>query len=211
MIRSYAIIRESAQRVGEAIDHATEAFLDGRVEQEPAFTDRMLGTVEEAMRGYRVKGVTWTAKTLTDRGPHSQERVYGADFMGVLSIDLPDFSVKKGFLAQAKMARNARDPRLREQCERMLKLSPASFVFLYDQRDVSVVPAISVVGADVSPTELYSRSASRFFEEHFESFIGDRAISAPTPKTLERLRLRYETPRLLYLQARAGFPGEFTE
>ena len=163
----------------------------------------MLGAIEQAMHGFRVKGVSWVAKTLTDRGPGAQEKLYGADCRGVLDIDLPDFGVKKGFLAQAKLVRSYLDIRkeLQKQCEKMLALSPASFVFLYDYSRVSVIPAVAVVGTDHDPSALYSRTAARFFEEHFESFIGDRDIKAPTPDILEDLRSRYEARRLLYLRA----------
>jgi hypothetical protein len=84
----YAIIRAAATHLANAGNRAVTALAGGRVEQEPAFTDRMLGHIEEAMNGFVTKGVRWTAKTLTDRGRNSQEREFGADFAGVLDIDL---------------------------------------------------------------------------------------------------------------------------
>jgi hypothetical protein len=164
----------------------------------------MLGGIEEAMHEFQVKGIQWRAKTLTDRGRDAQEKKYGADFMGVLSVDLPDFRVEKGFLAQAKIDTPRLDLKsLHSQCERMLSLSPESFVFLYSREGVTVVPAIAVMGTKERPSELYSRSAARFFEEHFQSFIGDRAISAPREDVLEGLRERYDARSLLYLQAKS--------
>lgn len=203
MLRYYGIIRESAHKVAEAIDHTVEGYVDGRIEQEPAFTDRMLGSIEETLSGFQVKGVTWQAKTLSDRGRHAQEKKYGADFMGVLEVSLPEYNVRKGFLAQAKIIDSwfIDFRELHSQCERMLKLSPASFVFLYSKKGVTVVPAISVVATSANPTELYSRNAARFFEEHFESFIGDRNIAVPKIEALDELRGRYEARSLLYLAA----------
>jgi hypothetical protein len=141
------------------------ALADSRVEQEPAFTDRMLGHIEEAMNGYVTKGVRWTAKTLTDRGRNSQEQEFGADFAGVLDIDLEDFNVKKGFLAQAKKVEpfdrvsNSELQRMSVQCNQMLQYTPDAFLFLYSIQGVSVVPAVSVVSAHFSnPHELYARS-----------------------------------------------------
>ncbi len=125
--------------------------------------------------------------------------------MGVLNIDLPDFKVSKGFLAQAKLLRHETVDNLEElkrQCDRMLKFSPDSFVFLYRYDGVRVVPAISVVGSTVDPNQLYSRSAQRFFEEHLECFIGDQAIQAPTPETLEELCRRFEARSALLLRGR---------
>lgn len=61
MIRHYGIVRASARRVAGAIDHTVKAFSGGRISQEPAFTDRMLGAIELAMQDFTVKGVNWTA------------------------------------------------------------------------------------------------------------------------------------------------------
>jgi len=204
MLRHYNVIRQSARRIADAIDHTIEGFVDGRIEQEADFTSQMLGRIEEAQDGYQAKGVIWKAKVLTDKGRGAQEKQYGADFMGVLNIDLPDFKVNKGFLAQAKIASRLTDiVGLHSQCGRMLDLSPDSFVFLYGADGVIVVPAVSVMGANSHPSELYYRSAARFFEEHLESFIGDRNISGPSADTLRDLRERYEARSLLYLQARS--------
>jgi hypothetical protein len=208
VIRSHAIIRQSAHHAAEAADHALQAFRDGRIEQEPAFTDRMIGHIEEAMRGFEVKGVTWQAKTLTDRGPKSQESQYGADFAGVLSIDLADYRVRKGFLAQAKLVEpdqafpSAEYDRLRQQVSQMLDTTPDSFVFLYSKTGIFVVPALAVLSTGRrNPHELYHRSLSRFFEEHFSCFIGDRRISAPTIEALQQLRQQLNVQQILYLEA----------
>lgn len=205
MIAYRHAVREAARRIAEAIDDSVDALNEGRIEQEPAMTDRMLGAIEHSLRDFQVKGIRWKAKTLTDRGPGAQERRYGADFMGVLNISLPEFSVCKGFLAQAKLVRDGDSgdlDDLKAQCEAMLRLSPDSFVFLYGHKGVRVVPAISVLSADVDPVELYSRSAQRFYEEHLQCFIGDRAINSPTPATLNSLAERYNARAALFLQAK---------
>jgi hypothetical protein len=211
MIRRLEIVRDAAAHVADAAERVSGALRAGRIEQEPAFTDRMLGAIEEAMRDYHAKGVSWTAKTLTDRGRNAQEHRHGADFAGVLSIDLPEFKVKKGFLAQAKMLEpragmpKSEFHRMKGQCEAMLTQTPDSFVFLYSRDGVTVVPAVSVVSSEPrNPHELYSRSISRFYEEHFESFIGDRRVNAPTPAMLEELRRGVDARSLLYLEARGA-------
>ena len=211
MIRDYHVIRESAKRIADAANRTTSSLVDGRVEQEPAFTDRMLGRIEEAMREFEVHGVRWTAKTLTDRAPGAQEKTYGADFLGVLQISLEDYAVSKGFLAQAKLiepedSMSRRDfDRMEQQCRDMLELSPDSFVFLYSLSDIRVVPALSVISAGYrNPHELYSRSIARFYEEHFECFIGDQQIHAPRIEVLKELRERMNARSALYLGATAG-------
>jgi len=206
MLWKRGIVRKSARRIADAVDHTVEAWREERMSEEPDFTNRMLGAIEQAMHGFSLKGVSWSARTLTSHMRNAEERRYGADFMGVLSVNLPDYQVNKGFLAQAKRADrlDAREMRrLREQCERMLTLSPDSFVFVYSDTGVYIVPAIAVLAAAPSlpPSELYARSVARFFEEHFESFIGDRAVSSPTPDTLEKLMERFHARRALYIQA----------
>jgi hypothetical protein len=139
-IRHYAAVRDAATHIASAANGTVDTLAQGRIEQEPAFTDRMLGRIESAMDGYVAKGIRWSAKTLTDRGRNSQEREFGADFAGVLSMDLPGFAVNKGFLAQAKMiepedrvARNEVN-RMVAQCEQMLRYTPDAFLFLYSLR-----------------------------------------------------------------------------
>lgn len=206
MIAYYHAVREAARHIASAIDHSVSALREGRVEHEPAMTDRMLGAIEESLTDFRVKGIRWRAKTLTDRGRGSQESEYGADFMGVLNITLPEFTVSKGFLAQAKLVRNESSgdvKELKRQCDKMLNLSSDSFVFFYGQDGVRVVPAISVLGCAADPLLLYSRSAQRFFEEHLQCFIGDRNIRAPTPSTLKTMRDRFEARSAIIIEAKS--------
>lgn len=208
MIRDYGIIRESAARIAEAANRTRTSLSDGRIEQEPAFTDRMLGRIEEAMQGFEVKGVRWTAKTLTDRAPNAQEKTFGADFCGVLDIALPDYNVKKGFLAQAKLIepgasmKKEEFERMQGQCHDMLSTSSESYVFLYSKEEIRVVSAVSVISSSRrNPHDLYSRNVARFYEEHFECFIGDHQINTPKIEVLAELRERINARNLLYLRA----------
>jgi hypothetical protein len=204
MLPHYRAVREAGRLIAGAADRVVEALRQGRVEQEPAMTDRLLGAIEESLQGKTTHGIIWEAKTLTDRGRGAQETEFGADFMGVVNIDLPDYQVAKGFLAQAKLARDARSidrADLRRQCGKMLDHSPASYVFVYSPDGIRVVPAIAVIASKVGLDELYARSVGRFFEEHFECFIGDQAIVAATPDTLDSLRERFDARRVILLRA----------
>lgn len=208
MIRYRGMIRSSVRRIAAAADLAVEDLRTDLVEQEHHVTDRLLGRISQAIEGYRVKGITWRAKTLTDKARGAQETLYGADFVGVLEMDLPDYKVKKGFLAQAKLTSiglmsHREFERMVGQCRQMLNLSPDSFIFHESPSGIRVIPAISVVGASgpevaFDPDGFYSRKISRFYEEHFECFIGDQRINEPSVRTLEALRAR----SLLYLSAR---------
>ncbi len=209
MIRNRAIVRGVARRIASAVRRTVSALEEGRIEQEPAFTDRMLGAIEETMHGFESNGVIWQAKTFTDRGRNAQETQIGADFAGILSIDLPGFKVKKGFLAQAKLLKMDYSfppyefERLKQQSELMLCYSPESFVFFYSVRGVFVVPAISIVNSEPrNPFEFYSKSITRFYEEHLESFIGDQRLTAPNIGSIDGLRERLGVQNLLFLEAR---------
>jgi hypothetical protein len=214
MLSSLRVVRASAERIAEASrgigDEAgavAAAIRDGRIEQEPAITDRLLGRIEAHMDGFETNGMRWSAKTLTDRGRGAQESRYGADFIGVLEVNVPSFRVRKGFLAQAKLVEPSESfssgewDRLSGQCRRMLALSPASYVFLYSIAGVTVVPALSVVSVDrTNPHKLYQRSIVGFFLSHFESFIGDVNIAGPHVTTLEKLAAAAEARQALLLQ-----------
>jgi hypothetical protein len=218
VFRRHAIIQESARRVAEAANGTLQGLRDGRIAHEPEFTNRMLGRIELAMEGYQVKNVQWTAMTLTSLVPNSQEHRYGADFLGVFNADLPDYKATKGFLAQAKRIEpsdriSASDcQRMKEQCLRMLAISPtASYLFLYARAAISVVPARAVVHAvgTFNPHELYGRSITTFFEEHFECFFGDPVLDAAHVDALKNaeqkqhilvgLTDQFLAERLLYL------------
>jgi hypothetical protein len=208
MISRYKIVRPSARLVSEAVQSIVVDYAHGRIADEPDFTSRMLQAIQERLNGKTIKGILWQAVVTTSHGPNTQERATGADFMGVLNINLPDYTVRKGFLAQAKRADVLSDPnisRLKEQCERMLTLTPASYVFLYKRDSVRILPAISVLSADVTElTDLYNWSVQIFFESHLESFIGDRRLSVASGDQLEGFVRDHGVAHSLHLTAKQG-------
>lgn len=198
MLKYRRIIRTSARRIAAAANRTVDDFVARRVEHEPEFTSEMLGRMKESMNGYRVGGVRWTAKVLTSHGAKAQERRFGADFMGVLDLDLPEYKVCKGFLAQAKRIEpggrmgNEDWGRMVGQCKKMLTITPESFVFVYSHKGVIVIPAIAIISAQqrTSLTDFYSRSMQRFYEDHFECFVGDIKMHSADIKVLEQLQAR---------------------
>jgi hypothetical protein len=163
--------------------------------------------MEHVLNGQSIGGITWTAKSLTDRGRGSQESEFGADFMAVFRVDLRDFTIAKGFLGQSKLVEpmdsfpSAEASRLKLQCKKMLSHSPASFVFLYSQQSgIMVVPASEVIAArDCNPHELTAMPMGKFYEQHFECFIGDHSIKAADVAALEALREKFAARRLFHL------------
>jgi hypothetical protein len=206
------LVNNLVKKISQVERETLDALRDGRVEQEPALTDRLLGSMEHVLNGKRVAGVRWTVKTLTDRGRGSQESVFGADFMAALELSLDGYQVAKGFLAQSKLIEPSQTfskqevTRLKDQCKHMLSFSPASFVFLYSQQSgIVVVPATEVLASrDCNPHELTSKKMASFYRDHFECFIGDRGIRKTTPQGLDELRQRYEAKRLVLLYGSEG-------
>lgn len=209
MFRNRYILRSVADMATKAAKQTIEDLRDGWIEQEAPFTDRLVANLQNQFDGRTVKGVRWKAKTLTDHGRHSQENTFGADFLGVLTLDLQGLRVMKGFFAQAKLIRRGNTmtkasefERLHEQCQKMLSVTPDSFVFLYSKGGVKIVPASSVVGT--SPENLNAlsnRTMGRFFTEYVECFVGDPKLNAPTLETFYAVAERYEVRQGLYVHA----------
>ncbi len=208
MIRNYTIIRESAAVAAKAAMTAVRGLQEGHIQNEETFTDRMIGAIEDRFQNLAIKGVSWSAMTLTAHQRKAQETEFGADLLGVLEVKLPDFQVQKGFLAQAKLVEpdepfsTAEFRRLAGQCESMLAHTSDAFVFLYTRNGIFVVPAMSVRGlrGRHNPHVLYTRSIARFFEEHFQSFIGDGRIYRADATALDTLRADLAARRALMLR-----------
>lgn len=204
------LVRKAVSRINAAARDVIQDLEHGRVQQEPAFTDRLVANIQSRLHGQQLAGVRWAAVTLPDRGPGSAESQIGADLLSVVQFDLENFKVTKGFLAQAKLVEPstsfsaAASKNLKEQCEKMLSISPASFVFLYSkQSGVLVLPAIDVLAArDCNPHELTTRTISKFFTEHFECFIGDHKFSAATGDQLKAIQDEYRMRKVLAMIGR---------
>ena len=205
MLKYRRIIQHSARRIADAANHTVQEFILDHVEHEPEFTGEMLGRMKEAMNDFVTRDIRWTAKVLTSQGPKAQENLFGADFMGVVEFDLPEYRVTKGFLAQAKRVEHDQRitprewDRMVQQCEQMLTITAESFVFIYSRSGIIIVPALTITSATTptNPHEFYSRTALRFYKDHFECKVGDRAVSSADIETLERLKARHA----LYLGA----------
>jgi hypothetical protein len=132
--------------------------------------------------------------------------------MAALDVEIEGFSVKKGFLAQAKRVEPSdtfpasEASRLRDQCKRMLNHTPDSFVFLYSaQSGITVVPAVELVGArDCNPHELTNRPVGEFFADHLDCFIGDHKIRAADVAQLEALRGDYSARSVVVVEGRGA-------
>ncbi|MBN2563682.1 MAG: hypothetical protein JXQ75_22420 [Phycisphaerae bacterium] len=207
MFRNRYILKSISEMVTAASKQTLADLCHGWVEQEAAFTDRLIANIQNQLDGKMIEGIHWRAKTLTDRGQHAQETAFGADFLGILSLDLRGFRVTKGFFAQAKLARRrsakslSESQRLKDQCKKMLGVTPDSFVFVYSRRGIKILPASSVVGTlETDLRGLASRSIGRFFAEYVECFIGDPKLNAPHLDRFYALAEEYQMRQGLYVR-----------
>jgi hypothetical protein len=164
-------------------------FAAGRIEQEPDFTSQFAGEARGTLSGAEINGFRWETKVLTDRGPGAQEKRYGADLLVVQHIDLPGYEVSKGFLAQAKLEnRRQSSAMLTEQAEKMLRLTPESFLFLYGTSGIHVGSASAVQASQGNIRELRLKSMRGFLVDFLTSWVGDQRLSAAGVAQLEGLQ-----------------------
>lgn len=213
------VVNSAMRRIMTAVESAehvaTRGLDEGRIETEPTLTDRFLGALEEAFgNGIEADGYFMRVRTLRDRGPNAPEREFGADIVSVLRVALPEYEISKGFLAQAKMAnkegitfksnykkfpdiffkqatRALETPNsLYMQCRQMLAISPDSYLFVYSNIGIYVIPATTIVSIapDGEPHKIYMKTLRWFMEDFIRSFIGDWRLKAYDDKSLRELR-----------------------
>lgn len=199
MLNEYKLLGKVSNELSEAADRAFEAYIDGRATEEPQITDRILATMEDCLKQGRVdhivfNGIAWSSRTFkTSRGKAAEEKQYGADWMGVLDICLPNYETKKGFLVQSKKSEpnkrfSGRDwDRLKNQCELMIKRTPFSYIFVYSKVEgIRIFSANSVIGLKSKNIfDLYSISMRRFCEDHIRCLIGDKKIHSTNIRELD--------------------------
>jgi len=189
MIADHHFVRAAAARIGEVADTTSTALADGLVKSETAFTDRWVRRAAKAVSGFRHQGLRWRAQAHVE--PAADAGTYSADLICVLEIDLPDYSSRRGFLAQTLLIEQGSPPdagrlgELRRRCSVMQAATPAAFVLIYRAKDVIVVPATAVVASSTRPDRLHRRKIGHFFEEFFSSFIGDPRVPGPKSAALE--------------------------
>lgn len=188
----------AANKLARAATRTVEDYSSGELPDEPTFTGALVTRLKDSLDGTRTTGISWSAKVMSSHGPNTEETEFGADFLGVLSLDLPDLQVKKGFLAQAKrqepgakLSRREWD-RLFEQCKKMTSFTAQSFVFVYSHRGVFAVSAtVLLLFPDVTDLhQLGGSTLGNFYKHHFRCVIGDQRIDSTNSVTLARLRYR---------------------
>jgi len=203
---SNADIQAAAAACESAGDSLGFSLRDRQVVEEDDATSVLLERLRNNLSGLSTSGARWDARKVTSRAKGSEESRTGADLLGVFEVNLPEISIRKGFLAQAKLHRGHRvnrgeTHRLRQQCEQMLSITPDSFVFLYDKQGVHVLPAVLYSSGHLGLRHVAPWPLSRFFAAHFACFIGDPRLSGTTPEAFREIIDLSPPPNTLVVSA----------
>jgi hypothetical protein len=178
-------IREAAHRAEEAVAGTIDQYSRGSITEEEDFTGSLAGQLEARLRG-QIGGLTWDTTILRRRrGIAAEEQRIGADMIIHVKMDTSTDHYSKGVLIQSKriepntlMSSKDHDD-LKSQCQKMIGISPASFVFDYTKRELRCGSAGRIVGR--ASRELYPAcdwTSYRFFLELFRCPIGDPRLTS---------------------------------
>jgi hypothetical protein len=112
-----------------------------------------------------------------------------------------EFLCKKGFrgATTASFPYDNEFKRLKGQTDKMLSVTPDSFVIISSLKGFEVVPASSIKGLRGSG-KLYAKPVDCFFKEYLMCFIGDPRLKAYDDSSLEALRRETNTRTAIMFQ-----------
>jgi len=179
--------KKAAQEAERAVALTIKNLRRKHVYDEDDVSAYFIGSIETIFDGMEVDGVTLNASILRHRkGVAAEERRFGADMLIHVSMDTPTQTYSKGVLIQAKKSEpgdywsQRSHTELVAQCNKMLEITPAAFVFNYKKSEIRCGAATRVAGAKivVAPGYLCRWTSYRFFLELFRCPIGDPRISS---------------------------------
>lgn len=196
-----------AAKLAAATARVVEDYADGDVVHEEPFSDQLCGRLKETLQSFETPNVRWHVDVaiggegagrlkMRSLTKYKEEPLFGADLVMVLDLQLRDYSVRKGLLAQSKKLEigdrmtPAEWGRLREQCQEMIEVTPASMVFLYSKSGVMPVSAAAVLAyKDRDLHRLVHYDIGIFYKDFAICWFGDPLIQATDPASLEALRI----------------------
>jgi hypothetical protein len=153
-------MREAALVAERAVNTVMRKYKIGRVKHEDDLTGVLVGALDSALDG-TIGGLEWDSSILTHRrGKGGEEKKYGGDLL----IHV-------------------------QQCDRMLDVTAAAFVFDYARGGMRCGPATRIAGT--GRRDLYSVcgwTSYRFFLELFRCPVGDPRI---TSAAVDELPVRF--------------------
>jgi len=198
MLTSHRVIKAIGDIVGEASEAVIKQVfsmhhdIKGKEEEITAqiaseITLHLCQEIESKLNGRTISGVKFRVYVFRKK----EESHIGADLAGVLTLNLEGKTTTKMYLAQAKVGqvrRNTfdqesvyvRDSRLLEQVDKMLAITPDSYVFLYSRLGVQVLSAhaVRMLGrGNFSTDDLYAHGFGWFYQEFFKCFLGDHRFT----------------------------------
>jgi hypothetical protein len=162
-----------------------EKYAHGHVTDEDDITGVLIGRLDSTF-DKKIGGVTWSSSVIRHRkGVAAQEKKVGADMLFHVSIQTPQLEYSKGVLIQSKRVdegmpmKVAAHKELLGQCNKMLDITPASFVFNYTKSGMRCGSAMKVAGATSRVlNDTCNLTSYRFFLELFRCTTGDRNITS---------------------------------
>jgi hypothetical protein len=184
-------IREAAKRADQAVNLTMEKYSQGRVTDEDDITGVLVGRLDEKLEG-QIGGLVWSTSVVRHRrGVASEESMIGADIVIHVSFQTRVRKYAKGVLVQAKRVEpghrlnNGALLDLVDQCNKMLQITPASFVFAYAKGGMRCGAASRIAGS--SSRNLHEEciwTSYRFFLELFRCPIGDPSLTSSSVREL---------------------------
>jgi hypothetical protein len=193
-------MRAAAHAADEAVSAVISKWDEGGVTDEDDITPYLVARLDARMEG-QIGGLNWTSSVMRHRkGVAAEEKRTGADMLFHVTVNTNSKSFSKGVLIQAKRShvsgRTNEYERLKEQCDDMLNITPAAFVFDYGPNEVRCGSALKIAGS-TGPNlrREYTWTSYRFFLEFFRCPVGDRTITSASFDDLvvtHGLRMRAE-------------------
>ncbi|WP_206100131.1 hypothetical protein [Rhizobium leguminosarum] len=198
----------AAKAADEAVGRAMAKYGRGQVTDEDDLTGVLIGNLDAAFDA-NIGGVQWSSSILRHRkGVASEESRIGADMIIHVAVRSRIQAYSKAVLIQAKrhqpgsLMAKAEQADLVKQCDKMLAVTAASFVFDYTTGDMRCGSASKISGS--TNRDLYDAcnwTSYRFFLELFRSPIGDPRLSSALVADLP-------VPVVLKLSAEGDISGE---
>jgi hypothetical protein len=192
MIGHYSEVAENlAQGAKSATGKIRENY---EMENEDTLSVRFLTALEHECEEYDIKnpyGLDIDTHKLNDSGRNPPEAKFGPDFVIGYSFTTSNFNLAKGIMIQAKRGPVTDFSRMREQCKKMLRWSPDSFVYHFSHensnRGYRFYPGLQISqtttngpeysGATLDFDDAYAdRTTLKFFRLFFEGYVGDHWV-----------------------------------
>lgn len=201
-------MRLAAQSAERGVKRTIRKYASGRTTDEDDLTGVLVGNLD-AEFDEPIGGVTWSASILRHRrGVAAEEQRVGADLLIHVSLRSPTESYDKGVLIQSKrvqpsiLMRKADHAALKMQCQKMVSISPSSFVFNYSTTEMRVGSASRIIGSqNRNLNETCSWTSYRFFLELFRCPVGD-------PRIISSMVADLPVPTIIQLSGEGRFENE---